>query len=256
MTPRYMQNPFDHLWGEWMNRKIKETSFYHTKIKEWPEEERPREKLLKHGPRILSDAELLALLIESGTGGVTAVDIAKRLLVENKNLTELAGKSLAELLRMKGIGPARGAKIISAFEIGRRACAQTERKRIKINSPEDVVQFILPDFRDLKREIFKSLMLDSGNKIIREVTISEGTLNASIVHPREVFKAAIDHLAAGIVILHNHPSGERMPSKEDHRITFQLIEAGQIVGIPVLDHIIIAGDTFFSFAKEGLMRKK
>ena len=238
-----------------MTNKVKETSFYHTKIKEWPEEERPREKLLKFGPQVLSDAELLALLIGSGTGGVTAVDLAKRLLVEYACLSTLASHGIAELTRMKGIGPACAARILAAFELGRRIEMGSERKNVKVNSPEDVVRFSLPEFRGLKKEVFKAILLDSGNRVIRDVTISQGTLNASVVHPREVFKAAVDYLAAGIILIHNHPSGEPVPSKEDRKVTSQLVKSGEVLGIPVLDHLIIAGRRYFSFVKEGMLKK-
>ena len=235
-----------------MIEKVKEAAFYHTRIKEWPEDERPREKLLKQGAQSLSDAELLALLIESGTGGVTAVDLAKRLLTEHRSLRIMASKGVQELIRMKGIGPARSARIIAAFEAGRRIQAGAIEKRKKIDSPADIVQYYLPRLGNVKREIFTIILLDSGNRVIRDVNISQGTLNASVVHPREVFKAAVDHLAAGV--LHNHPSGEPLPSKEDKHITAQLIKAGDVMGIPVLDHIILAGDQYFSFAKEGLLK--
>lgn len=238
-----------------MANKVKETSFYHTKIKEWPEAERPREKLLEFGPKMLSDAELLALLIESGTGGITAVDLAKRLLIEHQNLTELASKGVAELTRMKGIGPARGARILASFEIGRRIEGGKAKKTIPANTPDDIVKCFSPEFRGLKKEVFKTILIDSGNKVIRSVTISEGTLNASIVHPREIFKAAVDYLAAGIVLIHNHPSGECSPSKEDRDITSQLLQASEIMGIPVLDHIILADHEYFSFAKAGLIKQ-
>jgi len=240
--------------GIHMSDKVKETSFYHTKIKEWPEEERPREKLLKFGVHVLSDAELLALLIGSGTKNVTAVDLAKRLLVENKNLTALASKEVRELVRLKGIGPACGARLLAAFEIGRRIEAGGLSKRVKVNGPEDVVKYYLPQFKGFKKEIFRAILLDSGNKIIHDVTISQGTLNASIVHPREVFKAAVDYLAAGIILLHNHPSGESAPSNDDRKVTSQMINAGAMMGIPILDHIVLAGDRYFSFAKEGLLK--
>ena len=234
--------------------KVKETAFYHTKIKDWPENERPREKLLKLGPQALSDAELLALLIESGTGGITAVDLAKSLLIEHQDLSKLAAVGLAELTRMKGIGSARGARILASFELGRRVEAGHPKKKIRFNSPEDVVSVFMPKLRDLKKEVFKVILLDSGHKIIRDVTVSQGTLNASIVHAREVFKPAVDYLAAGIILLHNHPSGETSPSNEDRKMTSLLAKASDIMGIPILDHIIIAGARYFSFAKEGLIK--
>ena len=238
-----------------MTDRIKEAAFYHTKIKEWPEKERPREKLLARGPRSLSDAELLALLIESGTGGVTALDVAKRLLVEHEHLAGLAVKGAAELGRMKGIGPARSARILAAFEMGRRVEGGVPRRRVKLESPEEAVRLMRPGFRGLRSEVFKALLLDSGNKVIRDVVISRGTLNASVVHPREVFKTAVDHLAAGVILLHNHPSGECSPSVEDKKVTEQMSQAGDLMGIPVLDHIIVTDDSFFSFAREGYLKQ-
>ena len=238
-----------------MSHKVQDTSYYHTKIKEWPEEERPREKLLNFGPQHLSDAELLALLIESGTGGITAVDLAKRLLVEHEDLAELSSKGVAELSRMKGIGPARSARILAAFELGRRVEGGKGKEGVRVKSPADVAQFFSPEFRGLKKEIFKTVLLDSGNRIIRNVTVSQGTLNMSLVHPREVFKPAVDHLAAGIILLHNHPSGEPEPSQLDRQITSQLTEAGEVMGIPVVDHIILADNRYFSFAKKGLLKQ-
>lgn len=238
-----------------MTEKVKEAAFYHARIKDWPEGERPREKLLMRGPRALSDAELLALLIESGTGGVTALDLAKRLLVEYHTLSELASKGVAELQRMKGIGPARAARVMAALEVGRRLQKGAASKDVRVDSPEDIVRMKQPEFRGLKKEVFQVMLLDSANKIIRETTISEGTLNASIVHPREVFKTAVDHLAAGVVLLHNHPSGVASPSDEDRKVTRQMVQSGEIMGIPVLDHIILADHTYFSFAKQGLLNK-
>ena len=238
-----------------MSHKAQEASYYHTKIKEWPEEERPREKLLNFGPQHLSDAELLALLIESGTGGITAVDLAKRLLVEHEDLAELSSIGIVELSRMKGIGPARSARILAAFELGRRVEGGKGREGVRMTSPAEVAKFFSPEFRGLKKEIFKTVLLDSGNRIIRNVTVSQGTLNMSVVHPREVFKSAVDHLAAGIILLHNDPSGEPEPSQMDRQITRQLTEAGEVMGIPVVDHIILADNRYFSFAKEGLLKQ-
>lgn len=236
--------------------KIRERAYYHTKIRDWPENERPREKLLRSGPDVLSDAELIAIFIGSGTGGITAVDVAKRLMIEHQDLQGLAAANSQELLRMQGIGPARGASILAAFEIGRRVESRNRGVRQRFESPEAVYRAFAPLLRDLKREIFKVLLLDSGNRLIRDVTISEGTLNASLVHPREVFKSAIDFLAGGIILLHNHPSGESRPSQEDNKITRQLVDSGKLLGIPVLDHIIVASDRYFSFAEENLLGHK
>jgi DNA repair protein RadC len=237
-----------------METKIRETAFYHPKIKDWPEDERPREKLLKSGPQALSDAELVALLVGSGSGGVTAVDVAKKLVQENGGLTALAAKGVPEMTRMKGIGPARGARILAAFEIGRRAACRPGPAKFKVRSPEDVVMRFGPALRSARQEVFKVILLDGGQRMIRDSTVSKGTLNASLVHPREVFKTAVDELAASVILMHNHPSGEPAPSAEDRSITLQMTEAGRLMGIPVLDHVIIAGNGFFSFAKEGLIK--
>ncbi len=232
---------------------IKEASYYHTTIKDWPVDDRPREKLLLHGPAALSDAELLALIIGSGSGKVTAVDLAKRLIAEHKSLSELSTLSVDELARNRGLGKARSAEIVAAFEIGRRLARVKKVERVEVNSPEDVASFMQPHLAHLKREVFELLLLNSANVIQKQVRISEGNLNASIVHPREVFKAAIDGLAASIILVHNHPSGNPDPSNEDKMITRQLVETGKIVGIPVYDHVIIAGNTYTSFAERGLL---
>lgn len=257
----YIKHDGEYLFGKLMkskkllkNKKGESYIFYHSPIKDWPQQERPREKLLRHGSSFLSEAELLAILIESGSPGITALDLAKKLLIEYRNLPNLAAVNISELIRMRGIGPARGTRILAAFEIGRRIEAGVSRKTKKVQAPEDIVKSYRILYRDIRKEIFKVILLDSGNRIIRDVTISQGTLNASIVHPREVFKSAIDYLAAAVILLHNHPSGEARPSAEDKQITTQLIQGGKIMGIPVLDHIIFTKDSFFSFAKEGLLR--
>lgn len=232
---------------------VSDVAYYHTRIKDWPKDERPREKLLNRGAQSLSDAELIALFIGSGTGGVTAVDVAKRLLVEHENLGSLASLNAAELSRMKGIGPARAARILAAFELGRRVEGSQSTPKPRIKTPSDIVRVYGPQVRDLKREVFRVLLLDSGNRILRDVVVSEGTLNASLVHAREVFKPAIDHLAAGVILLHNHPSGEAIPSREDLEITKQIVQSGKIMGIPVLDHVILTGGGYYSFAESHLI---
>ncbi len=233
---------------------MKENIFYRTRIKDWPEDERPREKLHTRGACALSDTELLALLVGSGTGCMTAVDVARNLLQEYGDLESLSSAEAIKLARMKGVGPAVSARLLASFELGRRIERKSPSRERNMNAPEDVARYIMPVYRGLKKEIFKVLLLDSGNRFMREVTISEGTLNASLVHPREVFKAAIDHLAAGIILLHNHPSGNAFPSQEDRKVTSQMVRAGEIVDIPVLDHIIIAGRSHFSFASQGLLK--
>ncbi len=223
-------------------------------IRDWPEGERPREKLLESGPQALSDAELLALLIGSGISGATAVDMGREMVGAGGGLAALASRNARELSRMKGIGDAAAARILAAFEIGRRTAGGTRGGRRKVRSPEDVVRWYGPLLRDMRREAFRVLLLDGANRILADRTVSEGTLNASLVHPREVFKPAVDHTAASVILLHNHPSGEADPSAEDRAVTAQLAEAGRLMGIPVIDHVIVAGDRYFSFAKEGLIK--
>lgn len=233
--------------------EVEETASYHAKIREWPADERPRERLLRHGAQLLSDTELLAILIQSGTGRITAVDIAKTLLKEFRSLTNLVTRTLPELRRFKGIGSARSAVLLAAFELGRRVASRPRLDRLQIRSPEDVVRVYLPLMRDLKQEIFTVVLLDSANHILREVKITEGILNSSLVHPREVFRPAILEPAASIILIHNHPSGNPEPSREDLQVTRQIVDAGKIIGITVHDHIIIAEEGHTSFAERGLL---
>jgi DNA repair protein RadC len=226
---------------------------YHIPIKEWPEDERPREKLMRRGAHVLADAELLAILIRTGTGKQSALDLARQMVKDGKNLRGLAGKSAVELMRMKGIGPAKAVELLAAFEIGRRIQGMKEDEKVIVRSPEDVARMMIPRLRDLRKEEFYVLVLDSKNGLKHESNLSTGTLNASLVHPREVYKVAIDHDGAAIIVLHNHPSGNPEPSKEDIEITRQLAEAGRIIGIPLHDHLIVAGDGYTSFAERGLL---
>jgi len=234
-------------------KKVSEPSLYHSKITDWPEDERPREKLMRRGCSSLSDAELLAILLRSGAGKITAVDLAKTLLKEFQSLEHLASRSIQELRCFKGLGDVKAIGIVAAFEIGRRTAANRSFEKYSIVSPEDVVRRYQPLLRDQKQEEFKVLLLDSANHLLRDVTISTGILNSSLVHPREVFQPAILEPAASIILLHNHPSGNPEPSSEDIQITRQLIESGKIIGIPVHDHIIIAVEKYASFAEMGLL---
>jgi DNA repair protein RadC len=226
---------------------------YHPRIKDWPTEERPREKLFKHGAEFLSEAELLAILIGSGINGITALDVAKRMLMDHHDLVQLSCCNFNELTRLKSIGFATAARLIACFEIGRRVEAGRSRLSKKMTCPSELAHYFQPQMRSLKKEVFKVVLLDSGNRLIKDVNITQGTLNASLVHPREVFKAAIDCLAAGIVLMHNHPSGDPFPSEQDKQITQQLRQAGQVMGIPVIDHLIIANNGYFSFANHRII---
>ena len=234
-------------------KKVSEPSHFHTKISEWPEAERPREKLMAGGPSGLSDAELLAILIRTGAGRVTAVDIAKKLLIDYRSLDRLASRSIQELRQFKGLGNAKSISLIAAFELGRRAGSSQNTRKMQISSPVDVARCFQPLMRDLKQEQFRVILLDSANHLLADQIITTGILNSSLVHPREVFRRAIAEPAASIILLHNHPSGNPEPSSEDIQITRQLVEASRIIGIPVHDHIIIALDSFTSFAERGLL---
>ncbi|MCK4967172.1 DNA repair protein RadC [bacterium] len=205
------------------------------------------------GPEKLSDAELIAILLGSGTGKVTAVDVAKRLLIEYKGLNLLSERPISDLKRMKGIGSAKAVKLMAAFEIGRRIASGGNIKKEKIVSPENVADYYIPLMKHLKKEVFKIVLLDSSNQIIKDVEISKGSLNANVVHPREVFKEAVSESAASIILIHNHPSGNAQPSEDDIAVTKKLVEAGKIMGILVCDHIIIGDGEYKSFANMGLI---
>jgi DNA repair protein RadC len=223
-----------------------------TRIKEWPSAERPRERLLRFGSQTLTDAELLAILLRTGSGNTSALDLAREILGAESCLRSVAARNAPELMRLPGIGPAKAVGLLAAFEVGRRIQADPARDRQVLRTPLDVVRAIAPSLRDRRTEVFLVLVLDAKNGLKRDIELSSGTLNASLVHPREVFKAAIDHLAAAIIVAHNHPSGNPEPSREDIEITRQIAEAGKIVGIPLHDHVIIAGDRYASMAEQGL----
>ena len=234
-------------------KKVSEPSMFHSKITEWPKDERPREKLMSHGGESLSDAELLAILIRTGSGNITAVDLAKRLLKDFQTLENLAYRSLQDFKQYHGLGDAKSITLLAAFELGRRAASHRRSEKLQIRSPEDVVKRFQPLMRDLRQEMFKVLLLDSANHLIRDVEVTSGILNSSLVHPREVFRTAIAEPAASVILLHNHPSGNPEPSAEDLQVTKQIVEAGKVIGIPVHDHIIITANSFTSFAERGLL---
>ena len=224
-------------------------------VKDWPDEERPRERLVKHGVNFLTDAELLGIILVKGYQGKTSVEVAKDLLSETKNLRKLDSLSYPEMSSVKGIGLAKFAQIKAALEIGKRLLRETNLPKKKIHNALDLVNYYEPCMRDLKKEKFKVILLDVKNKIIRDIDISVGSLTESIVHPREVLKEIIKESAASVIFLHNHPSGESNPSKNDLDITDRLVEACNIIGVKVLDHIILGEDNYTSFAQEGLLKK-
>lgn len=224
-----------------------------SKITRWPKDERPRERLLQHGPQHLTEAELIGILLGKGTRKKTAIDLARELLDRYESLQKLFSRSPSELTTVKGIGSAKAAILSAAFELVRRIQSRKDAGRPLFKRSSDVAGHYLPLMRDLRKEVFKVLLLNRANRFIKEVFISEGTLDASIVHPRDVFKEALLEPAAAIILIHNHPSGNPSPSDEDLRMTRQLVEAGRLLGIRVYDHIILAGESYRSLADEGLL---
>ena len=221
-------------------------------------DDRPRERLLARGAATLSDAELIALLFGSGTRvagrSISAVELGQTLLRAHPSLAALARLDAPRLARAaRGIGPAKAAQLAAAFELGRRVEAETPVDRPSLRTPADVAARYGPRLRDLKREVFVVVLLDTAGRAMGDFTVSEGGLAASIVEPRAVFQRAVLENAAAVVCLHNHPSGNPEPSREDLAITKQLVEAGRLMGIPVHDHVIVAGRGYTSLAERGLM---
>jgi DNA repair protein RadC len=219
-----------------------------------PSVDRPRERLWALGPAALTTAELLAIVLGTGGRGQDALAVAQQLLaVSEGSLRRLAQRPGAELLRSRGVGPTKAGRLIAALELGTRASCEERPPLQRIREPEDVLRLFGTRLRDLQVEEFHLLALDSQSQVLRDVLITRGLLNSSLVHPREVFRAAIAEAAAGIIVVHNHPSGDPTPSAEDRAATKQLVSAGQLLDLPVYDHVIIAGDRFVSFASAGLL---
>ena len=222
-------------------------------LKNWPEDERPRERLLKQGADKLSDAQLLGIILRTGEGGRTAVDLGRELLERFRGLAGIAGAGINELRGIKGIGPAKAAEIKAAMELGRRHQRPT-LAGASLCASHDVAAYFQPRLRDIKKEEFRCVLLDTKNRVIREETVSTGSLTASLVHPRETFKTAVRDSAAAVIFVHNHPSGDIKPSQEDILLTRRLIQAGDVLGIKVLDHVIVGDSGHFSFRDSGLMQ--
>ncbi len=223
-------------------------------IKEWDKRDRPREKLLNSSAEDLSDAELLAILLATGYKRLSALDLAKQLLARFDNdLEKFLTAPPEELMTIKGVGVAKAITIKAAYSLSKRVIITDFKSKVQVNSTLIILKKYVPKLIDLKVEHFYAIYLNSANHIIKETKVSEGILNASLVHPREVFKDAILNTAARIILIHNHPSGNPQPSVQDKEITKQLQDAGKIMGIEILDHIIIAGNRHFSFAEMGLI---
>lgn len=226
---------------------------YILKIKDWPEHERPRERLIKYGADKLQDAELLAILLRTGDQDHSVVDLARVLLNKFGTFRGLNAKSIGELCEINGVGPAKAAQIKAALEIGNRMTAEPVKLKERIESGEDVYNLVGTYMRDLHREEFKIILLTSRNNLILERTLFEGSLTESIVNAREIVKEALNNSAAGIVFVHNHPSGDPSPSIEDKNITQRLVSACKLVGIKPYDHVIIGKDRYYSFSENGLI---
>ncbi len=223
-------------------------------IKFWAEEDRPREKLLNKGRHVLTEAELIAILIGSGNREETAVELSKRILASvGNNLNELGKLNVNELCKFKGIGDAKAISIVAALELGRRRKETETVKREKITSSGDVFDIMKPLFVDLPHEEFWLLILNRANHVIKKELISRGGVAGTVVDTKLIFKAAIEHRASSIIICHNHPSGNLKPSDADVKITKNIKEAGKIMEIPLLDHLIITDSGFYSFGDEGMM---
>ena len=228
-------------------------------IREMPEGERPRERLKERGAAALSDAELVAILLRTGMKGVSAVQMSHQLLREFRSLDELARTPLETIAKIKGVGETKAIQLKAAFELARRLSGSSQGKPRIVSSPEEAAAVVREDMRVLDREEFRVLLLNTKNALIKKCEVSRGSLNASIVEPREVFKDAIAASAASMILVHNHPSGDPTPSAEDISVTKRLVKAGDLLNISVLDHIILGRRTddrdqdFVSLKELGLM---
>lgn len=223
-------------------------------IKEWAEDDRPREKLLLKGRHVLTDAELMAILIGSGNKNESAVDLCKRILSDyNHNLDEMARCTVTDLKKYRGMGEAKAISIVAAMELGRRRAATPLTEQMTIRVSEDAYRIISPVLSDLNHEEFWVLICNRSNTVLRKEIISKGGMNTTVVDPKIVFKAALDHGASGIILCHNHPSGTVKPSHHDLQLTKRLQEGANILEISLLDHIIVGAKTYFSFADDGLL---
>lgn len=223
-------------------------------IKSWAEEDRPREKLLLKGKAALSDAELIGILIGSGTPKLTAVDVAKLILTAvNNDLNELAKLTVNDLKKHKGIGEAKAIAIVSALELGRRRKETAAAAKTKITCSTDIYHYIKPQFLDLPHEEFWIILLNRANVVMKKIPVSTGGVAGTVADPKIIFKQAIEHLASAIVLVHNHPSGNLKPSAADIALTRKMKEAGALLDLPILDHLIFTEHDYYSFADEGLL---
>lgn len=228
---------------------------YERAIVNWPEEDRPREKLLKHGAHTLSNAELLAILIRTGVKGSSAVDLGRELLRKFKTLRQMSGADVAEFRGIKGLSTAKIAHIKAAVELGRRMMSEERALERSIRSSSDVADYLMPLLRDLKHEVFKVVLLDRGNNVLEVADIGEGDVAKTEPSIRKIMLRAAQAYAAGFIAVHNHPSGDPTPSEQDKLLTRDLVIAGRAMEIRVFDHLIIGDGRYFSFTDEGLIEE-
>jgi DNA repair protein RadC len=226
----------------------------HLRIPQWAEDDRPREKLLLKGRSSLSDAELLAILLGTGTKALSAVDLAKQIMRKaDQNLNNLARLSVNDLIKIKGIGKAKAISIVSALELGRRRKEAQASGKLRISGSTDAVEVIRPDLMDLNHEEFWIIILNRANYVMKKIQISRGGISGTVADPKLIFKSALEQNGSSIILIHNHPSGNLQPSQADITLTKNLKEAGNFMEIPVLDHLIVSDNCYFSFADEGLL---
>lgn len=226
----------------------------HFSIKNWSEDDQPREKLLYKGKNVLSDAELIAILIGSGSRNESAVDLCKRILQQNNNqLHQLQKRTIQQLMQFKGIGEAKAITIVAALELAKRLQLSETKELTKINSSADACKLMQPLIGDLPHEEFWVLLLNNSNKVVYKLQLSKGGLTQTIVDIRLIYKTALEHLATAIILVHNHPSGQLNPSQADNDITQKIKKAGNTLDIKLLDHLIITQKDYFSFADEGIL---
>ncbi|HET6871358.1 MAG TPA: DNA repair protein RadC [Sporolactobacillaceae bacterium] len=223
------------------------------KVRDVPLEERPRERLVKYGAHVCSNQELLAIILRTGSKEESVIQLAERLLTTMNGISNLREATVEELVKIKGIGPTKAIQLLATIELGKRLLNERRHEKQAIRSPKDGADYVMEDLRHLSQEHFVALYLNTKNQVIHQQTVFIGSLNASIVHPREVFKEALKRSAASLVCFHNHPSGDPTPSREDIEVTKRLVDCGIMLGIEVLDHIIIGDKKYVSLKEKGLV---
>ncbi|MFA6130199.1 MAG: DNA repair protein RadC [Candidatus Omnitrophota bacterium] len=224
-------------------------------INNWPKQDRPREKLLKNGEHTLSDSELLAIILRTGVKGESAMDLARKILQRFKSFRNMGQQDLGCWKQLRGLGEAKISQIKAAIEIARRFSEERiKERRPKIKSSADIVKILMPRMQDLKKEVFKVLLLNSQNRIIDIVEIGEGSVDQANPIIREIFQKALENYSSFIICVHNHPSGSPKPSPQDREFTKKLVTAGEALLIKCLDHIIIGNGNYFSFCDEGIIK--